>query len=209
MKLYGYYRSSSSYRVRIALNLKNIECEFIYLDLRKGEHQQHTYTSINPQGFVPALEVDGKLLTQSMAIIEYLDTSFPGPALLPKDEFEKARVRAAANIITCDIQPLDNLRVLNYLKSEMNQVQEGVDEWYRHWIMEGFTALEALVEKNTSCCFGDTPGLVDLTLVPQMYNARRFNTDLSAFPRLRDIDDYLLSLPAFDKAVPENQEDAS
>ena len=209
MKFFTYYRSSASYRVRIALNLKGIDCDYVYVNLLAGEHREQTYRDLNPQGFVPALELDGQLLTQSMAILELLEERYPEPALLPGDAIQRARVRAAAQVIGCDTHPLDNLRVLKYLKTELGQEQQAVDGWYRHWIGEGFKALELMVDTDTRCCFGDEPGLVDLMLVPQMYNARRFKTDLAAFPRLVELDRYLTTLPAFAAAAPENQADAT
>lgn len=208
MKLYGYFRSSAAYRVRIALNLKGIQYEDAFLNLREGEQKQGDYAEINPQQLLPTLDVEGQGLTQSLSIIEYLEAVYPQPALLPEDEIEKARVRAASQVIACDIHPLDNLRVLKYLKSEFNQSQDAIDDWYRHWITEGFRALEKMVNKSSACCFGEEPGLADIVLAPQMYNARRFETDLSEFPRLLEIDKHIMSLTAFSKAAPENQPDA-
>lgn len=212
LSLYTYYRSSASYRVRIAMSLKGLKYESKFIHLPGKEHKSDQFLALNPQGLVPVLELDGQLIHQSLAIIEYLDAMYPKPALLPDNELEKAKVRAVAQIMACDIHPLNNLRVLQYLKNELNHEQEQVDEWYRHWVIEGFKALENIIVANNSnghYCFGDTPGLADICLVPQMYNARRFNTDLSAFPNLMRIDKFLCSLPAFQQASPENQADAT
>lgn len=209
--LHTYYRSSASYRVRIALNIKDLEYESIYVHLRSKEHLDDQFLTRNPQGLVPILEVDGQFLNQSLAIIEYLDARFPEPALLPFDEWERAKIRAASQVIACDIHPLDNLRVLQYLKTELSHNQEQIDNWYRHWVIEGFKALEKMIVSDNGknrFCFGNTISLADICLVPQMYNAKRFNTDLSSFPKLVGINEYLCAMPAFEKAAPENQSDA-
>lgn len=211
MKLYTYFRSSAAYRVRIALNLKKAPHTLVPVSLLKAEHKDPAYTGQNPQGFVPMLDDDGAILTQSLSIIDYLDQKFPEPALYPAPPQARAIAQSMALIIACDIHPLDNLRVLKYLKTNLGQEQDSVDRWYRHWIVEGFTALEAMVAQHGGAhyCFGDSVSVVDLFLAPQMYNARRFETDLSAFPRLTAIDQHLNSLDAFKDAAPENQPDAS
>ncbi|MGO1121171.1 maleylacetoacetate isomerase [Rhodovibrionaceae bacterium A322] len=217
MKHYGYFRSSAAYRCRIAFNLKGLEVPLQPVHLLKdgGEQLQAAYRAINPQGLVPALQLDddqeeGQVLGQSLAIIEYLEEVHPSPALLPRDPVAKARVRAFALAIACDIHPLNNLRVLKYLKHQMSQPQEAIDDWYRHWVEEGLQACEKMVADGTGpYCFGDAPGLADLCLVPQLYNARRFSADLSGCPRLLDIDARCAELPAFAKATPEQQPDAT
>jgi maleylacetoacetate isomerase len=207
--LYSYWRSSAAYRVRIALNLKGLDYEQKAIDLRAGAQRGVGFTMLNPQGFVPYL-IDGEVgLNQSLAIIEYLDETHPDPPLIGSDPVERARVRAAAQVITCDIHPINNLRVINYLKSEMGQETDTVDNWYRHWIEEGFKPLEEIAEGSPGpYLFGDTVTLADICLVPQMYNARRLRSDLTKFPGLVDIDKALMKLPAFLKARPEAQPDA-
>lgn len=209
MKLYGYFRSSASFRVRIALALKGIEVEQTHVHLPSGAHRDPAFLARNPQGFLPALELDdGTILTQSLAIIEYLDEIRPEPPLLPADPAGRARVRAMAELIACDIHPLNNLRVLKYLKDPLGHDQETVNRWYRHWIAEGFAALETLVSgRDGACCHGNQIGLADICLVPQMWNARRFETDLSPYPRLVRIDAALRAHPAFLAAAPEQQPD--
>ncbi|MCB2058572.1 MAG: maleylacetoacetate isomerase [Novosphingobium sp.] len=200
--LYDYWRSSAAYRVRIALNLKGIGYRREAIDLVEGKQRSADYRRLNPQGLVPALAIDGALLTQSMAIVEYLDERFPDPALLPTDLLERSRVRALALSVVADIHPLNNLRVLNWLRGELCQGEEAVMQWYHHWIAEGFAALEA--EAPEAGLFGeDRPNLADLCLVPQMANARRFEVPLGAFPRLVRIDAALRALPAFAAAAPE------
>ena len=210
MKLYGYYRSSAAYRVRIALNLKGIEYESIAVNLLAGEDQSGDYRAINPQGLVPVLEVDGRRLAQSMAILEYLEETRPEPPLLPADPLDRAEVRALANIVACDIHPLNNLRVLNYLKVELQVKDEQKNAWYRHWIEQGFDALETRLDSlgSRDYCFSARPGLADVLLVPQVYNARRFRVDMSRYPRIEQIEQHCLSLDAFARAVPERQPDA-
>ncbi len=200
--LYDYWRSSAAYRVRIALNLKGVGYRREAIDLVEGKQRSADYRRLNPQGLVPALAVDGALLTQSMAIVEYLEERFPDPALLPSDPLERSRVRALALSVVADIHPLNNLRVLNWLRGELGQGEEAVMEWYRHWITEGFAALET--QAPEAGLFGeDRPNLADLCLVPQMANARRFEVPLGAFPRLVRIDADLRALPAFAAAAPE------
>jgi maleylpyruvate isomerase len=211
MKLYGYYRSSASFRVRIALNLKRIAHENAYLHLRRNEHQAPDYIGLNPQGLAPALEVDGAVLIQSLAILEYLEERWPHPPLLPADALGRARVRALAQVVACDIHPVDNLRVLRYLRSPLGVDEPTVQTWYNHWIAEGFAALETLLAKSPDTgrfCHGDTPGMADLCLVPQVVNAHTFQLDLGPYPTIRRIYDACLALPEFETAMPANQPDA-
>jgi maleylacetoacetate isomerase len=200
--LYDYFRSSASYRVRIALNLKGVAHRRVPTSLLDGAHKAPEYLARNPQGFVPMLHIDGHDLTQSMAIIDYLDARFPEPPMVPPDPLARARVLAQTLIIAADIHPINNLRILRYLKDEMGQEQAAIDGWYRHWISEGFAALE-VTAPETSLFGGDTPNLTDVCLVPQMANARRFDTDLAAFPRLVRIDAELRAISAFAEAAPE------
>ena len=211
MKLYGYFRSSAAYRVRIALNLKDIphELAFIHLTRDGGQQKTESYRAKNPQALVPALDVGDATLTQSLAIIEYLDEVYPAVPLLPKDPIERAKVRAFALAIACEIHPVNNLRVLGYLKNVLKHDQPTVDTWYRHWVETGLTACEALLPaKSGPYCFGDTPSLADVVLVPQIANARRFKADLTACPRLVAIDAACQKLPAFANAAPAAQPDA-
>jgi maleylacetoacetate isomerase len=211
MKLYSYFRSSAAYRVRIALNVKGVDYETLSKSLPKKEHLAPDYLALNPQGLIPALDTGTAVLGQSLAIIEYLDESYPRPPLLPSDPIARARVRAMTQGIACDIHPLNNLRVLNYLRDEFKQGDNSVAAWYRHWIMEGFKGLEAQAHEYSDdrrFCFGRTLTLADVLLVPQMFNARRFNTDLASFPTLVAISTHLESLPEFAAARPEVQEDA-
>lgn len=210
MKLYTYFRSSASFRLRIALGLKGLDWQPAYVHLPKGEQRAPGYLAINPQGLLPALETDGEVLTQSLAILEWLDETHPEPPFLPADPLARARVRAMALTIACEIHPLNNLKVLKYLKDPLGQEQEAVDRWYRHWVSEGFAALEAMVATQGSArhCHGETLTLADILLVPQMWNARRFATDLAPFPNLVRIDEHLRTLDAFASAMPEAQPDA-
>jgi maleylpyruvate isomerase len=211
MKLYSYFRSSAAYRVRIALNLKGLSYETVSKALLKNEHRTSDYLGLNPQGFVPALEVEGTVLSQSLAIIEYLDERHPQPAFLPSDPIARAQVRSMALAIACDIHPINNLRVLNYLRREFQQDDAAVNAWYRHWIWEGFQSLEVQTRKyskTTRYCFGDALSLADILLVPQMFNARRLEVDLSAFPTLVAISTQLESIAEFAAARPEVQPDA-
>ena len=210
MKLYSYFRSSAAYRVRIALNLKGVTAEQISIHLTKDGGRQHAaeYRAVNPQRRVPTLVLDnGEVLMQSPAIIEYLDEVHPTPPLLPKDPVARAKIRAFAAIIGCDIHPLNNLAPLQYLRRELKHEQPAIDAWYHHWIAEGFTALETMIGSGPYC-FGSEVTLADVYLVPQMYNARRLKTPLDKFPKLVAADTALLKLSAFDKARPENQPDA-
>ena len=213
MKLYGYFRSSATYRVRIALNLKGIPWEAVLVDLRAPVSAQHTreFRALNPQGLVPVL-VDGPhTLTQSLAILEYLEETHPQPPLLPQPPAARAAVRALALAIACDIHPLDNLRVLNYLRSPLGHDDATVHAWYAHWITLGFSALEQEARRlgDGRHLYGDSVTLADVCLVPQMANARRFRCDIEPFPALRAICAHLESLPAFAQAAPDVQPDAT
>ena len=210
MKLYSYFRSSAAYRVRIALNLKGIAYETAPIHLVKdgGHNRRPEYRAVNPQMRVPALVTSsGEVLIQSLAIIDYLDETHPNPPLLPKDPIARARARSLAEIVACDIHPLNNTSPLRYLKRVMHQEQSAIDAWYHHWVTEGFEALEALVGPGPYCCGSDVT-IADICLVPQVYNARRLKVPLDKFPKIVAIDAACLALPAFDKARPENQPDA-
>ncbi len=209
MKLYGYYRSSAAYRVRIALNLKGLDYEQVPVNLLEGEEQGDAYRAVNPQGLVPVLEVAGRRLSQSLAILEYLEETHPRPPLLPDDPLDRAEVRSLADLIACDIHPLDNLRVLKYLQNELQVDSDERNRWYRHWIEQGFNAFEARLDALDSqdFCLGEAPGLADVLLIPQVYNARRFQVDLTPWPRIRCIERHCLDLSAFAWAVPERQPD--
>lgn len=210
MKLYTYFRSSAAYRVRIALNLKGIACEQVAVDLRSGEQRRAQYLAVNPQGLVPALEDGTAVFGQSLAILEYLEETHPEPALLPRASADRARVRSLALSIACDLHPLNNLRVLNYLRSVLGQDQSAVDTWYHHWITECFDSLEQEAKRYGSGrhVFGGQVTLADVCLVPQMFNARRVDCDLTSYPTLRAISGYLESLPEFARASPGAQPDA-
>ncbi|MFA6117383.1 MAG: maleylacetoacetate isomerase [Sphingomonas sp.] len=185
IKLYDYWRSSAAYRVRIALNLKRVPYESQDVALLEGVHRAPENLARNPQGFVPTLEVDGEPITQSLAIIDYLDALYPDPPMVPRDPLARARVLAQALVIAADIHPINNLRILKRLESQFGADQAAKDDWYRHWIIEGFTALEQLAEAGAGPLLGgDKPNLADVCLVPQMFNARRFKIPLEAFPRL-------------------------
>ena len=212
MKLYGYFRSSAAYRVRIALNLKGLSADNEYIHLQKGVQTMPEYLSVNPQGLVPALVDDGNVILQSLAICEYLDEQHPEPPLLPSDALGRARVRALAQAIACEIHPLNNLRVLKYLTGELGLAEDVKNRWYQHWIAEGFRGLEGLLTDHPGTgtyCHGNTPGLADVCLVPQVFNARRFDCDLSPYPTVVRIADSLNELPAFADAAPEKQPDAA
>lgn len=210
MILYDYFRSSAAYRVRIALNLKGLEAQRRFVHLRRGEQHATAYREVNAQALVPTLEVDGRRITQSLAIIEYLEERHPAPPLLPPLAEDRAWVRSVALAIACDIHPIDNLRVLKYLAGPLAVEEPRRDVWYRHWIETGFAALESqLAARSTGAfCLGATPTLADVFLVPQVANARRAGLALDAFPRIGTINEACLTLPAFDRARPENQPDA-
>ncbi len=214
LTLYSYWRSSAAYRVRIGLNLKGLvyETRPVHLVRDGGEQHAEDYRALNPQELVPML-VDGeRRITQSLAILEYVDEVFPKPALLPADARGRARVRALAMLVACDIHPLNNLRVLQYLKRENALEQPAIDAWVLYWMREGFAAMEAMLADapgTGAFCHGETPTIADCCLVPQLYNARRFGLDLSPYPTLVRIDANCLALPAFDAARPENQPDAA
>jgi len=204
--LHDYFRSSASYRVRIALNLKRIDYDQHAIDLRHDEQKGADFRRLNPQGFVPMLEIGGERLTQSLAIFDYLDAQVPEPPLLPRDPAERAHALALALTIACDIHPLNNLRVLRYLKNELGQPQAAIDGWYRHWVADGLAALEALAAPRAGrCLLGDAVTVADICLVPQLYNARRLDTPLDAFPTLTRIDEALTAIPAFAAAHPDRQ----
>ena len=211
MQLYSYWRSSAAYRVRIVLNLKGINYETLVVNLLQPYDAEPAvnYRCLNPQGLVPALVDNGLVLTQSAAIIEYLEEKFPNLSVLPQSVEARATVRSLAQLIACEIHPVNNLRVLKHLRMEFSASDIRVNAWYRHWVIEGLIALEQRVAAcRGDCCFGDTPTMADACLVPQMYNARRYDCDLRGCPNLLEIDEHLMSLPAFIKASPEQQEDA-
>ena len=207
MKLYNYWRSSAAYRVRIALGLKGLDWEEVTVHLLRGGGEQfsESYRALNPQKMVPTLVLDsGQVLTQSMAILEYLEERYPTPSLLPGDSQDRAKIRAMANVIACDIHPLNNLRVLNYL-AKMGIDAQTKTQWYQHWIMEGLEALEQLLashDRDGAFCYGNQPGLAEICLIPQLYNARRFQVDLTPYPRITRIEAACQAVPAFARAVP-------
>ena len=211
MKLYGYFRSSAAFRVRIALNLKKLDYESAFIHLRRGDQRQPGFLDVNPQGLVPALETDDALLIQSLPIIEYLDETYPSPPLLPRDAKGRARVRALAAIVACDIHPINNLRVLRYLLRPLGHDEAAVETWYNHWIAEGFGALERLLAGDGQTgrfCHGDTPGLADVVLVPQVFNAHRYQSlDLTPYPTIVRIYETCLNINAFAAAHPDRQPD--
>lgn len=207
LKLYSYYRSSAAYRVRIALNLKGIAYQLAAVNLLGAEHRGDAYLALNPQGLVPALDLgDGRVITQSPAILEWLDSSYPEPPLLPDDPYRRARVRSLCSTIACDIHPLNNLRVLDYLESTLNVDKEERTVWYHHWIDTGFSSLELQVG-DTDFCAGDQPGMADIYLVPQIFNALRFRVDMAPYPHLYNIYLRCQHLEAFARAHPDEQPD--
>ena len=213
MKLYGYFRSSAAFRVRIGLNLKGLVAEQILINLPAGDQFGSDYQKINPQGRVPTLVDGDDMLFQSMAILEYLDETRPTPAFLPADPVGRARVRGLADVIACDIHPLNNLAVLKFLARSLNVSKEDIDgTWYQHWIAEGFKALEAWLADDPATgkfCHGDTPGLADICLVPQVFNAQRYKCDLTSYPVLMRIFGECMKLEAFDAAQPSKQPEAA
>jgi maleylpyruvate isomerase len=213
MKLYTYFRSSAAYRVRIALNLKGLEYDAIPVHLLRGggEQLQETYRSINPSGLVPAFQDDYITLTQSLAILEYLEDAYPQVPIMPKDATERARVRELAQIIACDIHPVNNLRVLRYLVRELGVSEEQKNAWYRHWLVGGLEVLEKHLARDPSAgplCHGHTPTIADCLLVPQVFNAQRHGLDVSVYPNIARINAQCIEIPAFVKAHPSNQPDA-
>ena len=210
MILHGYWRSGTSYRTRIALNLKGLAYEQAGIDLRTGAQKSDAFLALNPQGLVPALEADGAVLTQSPAILEWLEETHPEPPLLPTSAVARAQVRAMAALVACDIHPLNNLRVLKALRETFDADQDAVDAWAGRWITAGFEALEALIERHgDGWCFGAAPTLADCCLIPQVYSARRFNTPLDVFPRILAIEEKAAGHPAFMAAHPDRQPDAN
>ena len=210
MKLYGYFRSSAAFRVRIALNLKKLDYDNAFIHLRRGDQARPEFLGLNPQGLVPALEIDGLRLIQSLPIIEYLDERHPEPPLLPGDAAGRARVRALAAIVACDIHPLNNLRVLRYLHRPLGHDEGAVGTWYNHWIDTGFRAFEGLLAgdaRTGAFCHGERPGLADIALVPQVVNAERYRLDLAPYPSIARIFQNCMQLDAFAAAHPERQPD--
>lgn len=213
MILYSYYRSSAAYRIRIALNLKKIDYDLEFVNLLKNEQQSDKYLSINPQGLVPALQLDdGNIINQSTAILEWLEENHPQPALLPAGSYERAKVRAAVNSIACDIHPLNNLRVLKYLSGTLDATDEQKNTWYKHWISIGFAYIEQFIAnngvKNSHYSTGDTVSMLDVYLIPQVYNALRFEVDMSPFPNIIRVHRTCSELDAFLQASPEQQPDS-
>ena len=210
MKLYGFFRSSAAFRVRIALNLKGLAYDSVYVHLRRNDQQQPAYRAVNPQALVPTLEDGEARLIQSLAIIEYLDETCPTPPLLPSRPTERARVRALADIVACDIHPINNLRVLRYLHGPLGHGEDAIGTWYNHWIAEGFAALERLLAgdpRTGAFCHGDQPGLADIALVPQVVNSERYRLDLAPYPTLAAIYRRCMQLEAFAAAHPDRQAD--
>lgn len=211
MKLYTYFRSSAAFRVRIALNLKGLAYEPSFVHLPRGEHRAPAYGAVNPQELVPTLDDGGNLLTQSLAIIEYLDETHPDVPLLPGDALGRARVRSLAMLIACEIHPVNNLRVLQHLKRALGQSEEQTNAWYRHWIAEGLTKFEADLTRTSATgrfCHGDAPTMADCCLAPQVFNAQRYKCDTSAYPATMRIFAECMKLDAFDRAQPAKQPDA-
>jgi maleylacetoacetate isomerase len=212
MKLYTYFRSSAAFRVRIALNYKGLAYDPALVNLAKSEPHEAPYRGIIPQGLLPALEDDGRRLIQSLAIMEYLDERYPEPPLLPKDPFDRAYVRALAGIVACEIHPLNNPRTLKHVRKTYGVDEAGINAWYRHWIAEGFDMLERFLATEAhsgTYCLGSTVTIADCCLVPQVFNAKRYECDLAPYPTVTRIFDACMKLPAFDKAQPSKQPDAT
>lgn len=209
MKLYSFFNSSTSYRVRIALALKGLAYDYQGINLRQGEQHSPAHRALSPIGGVPVLDTGDARLTQSLAIIDYLESHTPQPRLLPVDALQRARVLEIANLIGCDIHPLNNIRALNYLQNVLEVSPEQKSAWYRHWVAEGLSAVEALLQRNDSgnYCVGDAPGLAECCLIPQVANAERFGCDLTAYPRIMAVYRHCLELPAFKAAAPAQQPD--
>lgn len=210
MRLYGYSRSSAAFRVRIALNLKGLGYDNASIHLRRGDQRQPPFLGVNPQGLVPALEIDGQTLVQSLPIIEYLDETHPEPPFLPSEAAGKARVRALAAVVACDIHPINNLRVLRYLSRPLGHDQAAIETWYNHWIATGFAALEGLLttaQGTGTFCHGDRPGLADIALAPQVINAERYGLAMSPYPTITRIFERCMALDAFAAAHPQRQPD--
>jgi maleylacetoacetate isomerase/maleylpyruvate isomerase len=210
VKLYTYFRSSAAFRVRIALNLKGLDYQATFVHLAKGEHRKAEYAAVNPQALVPTLEDSGRLLTQSLAILEYLEETHPQPPLLPQDPFARARVRSLALLIACEIHPLNNLRTLRHLKNSLGQSEEQVNGWYRHWVADGLARLEAELQNPGTgrFCHGQAPMMADCCLVPQIFNARRYQCELGSYPAVMRVFDACMQLDAFVRAQPDKQPDA-
>jgi len=211
MRLYGFFRSSAAYRVRIALALKGLDFDPVSVHLGKGQQYGEAFSAVSPQNLVPVLEDDGHKLYQSLAIMEYLEEAYPLPPLLPRDPFERARVRSLALLVACEIHPLNNPRVLNYVTGKLGASEDDKLQWYHHWVKMGFTALERRLASESQSgrfCHGDQPGFADCALVPQVANAHRFKVDLGDFPTIRRINDACVALEPFQRAAPQNQPDA-
>jgi maleylacetoacetate isomerase len=211
MKLYTYFRSSAAFRVRIALNLKGLDYEAAFVHLPRGEHREPAYSAVNPQALVPALLDEGRLLSQSIAIMEYLEETHPSPPLLPKDAPGRARARSLALLVACEIHPVNNSRVLQYLVAEMGHSEDDKNKWYRHWIHDGLAKLEAQLAATPGTarfCHGDAPTMADCCLVPQIFNAKRFDCDTSHAPTVMRVFDECMRLEAFQRAQPSRQPDA-
>lgn len=209
MKLYSYFRSSAAFRVRIALSLKGLDYHYVPVNLLKSEQKDENFTRLNPMGLVPAMELaSGELLTQSLAILEWLEETHPSPALLPKDPLVRAKARALMNIISCDIHPICNLSVTDYLKNKLNADEAVIQDWYRTWMHRGFTGFEKSINQTRGdFCLGDRPSLADVCLVPQVFNAKRFNVDLGHFPSILRTYENCIQLEPFQLAAPANQPD--
>jgi len=212
MKLYNFFRSGTSHRLRIALNFKGLATDYVAVDLRTEEHLKEAFKSINPQGFVPALDTGKQVLIQSPAIIEWLEEKYPTPALLPQDSDARARVRALAAIVGCDVHPINNRRILEYLRKQLGAKEDAINAWCATWITDGFNAYEALLAEDKTrgaFSYGNTPTLADVYLVPQVESARRFNVDLTQWPLISSVEKACMSLEAFQRAAPSQQPDAS